>query len=111
MVARLRRNQYVIARAAVLALAVGAFVVLSGAPAHAQVYYNPYSYPYTSPYYGSPYYSNPGAACQTFSFGALSYSNCPAQPYNYYTSPYSPYTYLYYGPSLPHSRSAGSRER
>jgi hypothetical protein len=115
MVARLRRNRRLIARVGALALAAGAFVAVSGVPAHAQVYYNPYySAPY-SPYYTNPYYGNPysypyGTSCQTLSFGALSYNSCPTQPYTYDTPYSTPYTYYYYGPSIPY-RSAGQRER
>lgn len=96
MMARLRHYQGFIARVGILALAAGAVVALSGTPAHAQVYINPYAYPN-------------GASCQTFSYGGRLYSNCPGQqPYPYYTNQaFTPY--VYYGPS--YARTAGARER
>jgi hypothetical protein len=112
MVARFRKHGSTLARGAVLALAAGAFVALSGVPAQAQVVY---SYPYYgSPYYGNPYYYNYRAACDTFSFGVLSYSNCPYQPYTYYPAPYygnyyAPYPHYYYG--RPYYRRDGGRGR
>jgi hypothetical protein len=82
MGARSRYRTRLIAFAAVFAVAAAAFVVVSGtAPAHAQTWY--YDYYYAAPAYQSN--------CSTFSFGGITYSNCPAYPPSnvyYYTSPY-----------------------
>lgn len=59
---------------AVWAIVAAAVVALSGFPAQAQPhYYNDYG---PRRYYG--------AACQTYSYGGMIYTNCP-QPAPYYT--------------------------
>ncbi len=119
MVCQLRRNRYTIVRVALLAVAAGAVVAFNGLPAQARVFY-PYPYsPYycSNPCYGTTYYGSPyyGTNCQSFSLGPLSYSNCPARPYTYYTSPYylpyhTPYPYYnIYGPYSPYPSEGNHR--
>jgi hypothetical protein len=84
MLARFVAKRQLIVGAAVVA-AAAAFVVVSGLPAQAQVYYS------------APYYSSP---CQMYSYGPYTYSTC--SPSNtYYNYPYyygAPYYYSpYYG--------------
>jgi hypothetical protein len=78
MVARIRNYKTLLARAAALTIIAAAFVVLSGLPAQAQVFY------------GNPY----GQSCQTYSFGVLGYTTCQPQPQTYYYG--TPYDNNYY---------------
>ena len=100
MVAHFRRKPHLMARAALLAVVAGAFVLFSGLPAHAQyvIYQNQYPAPY--PYYPNTTYGQP--TCQTISYAGFTYTNCPATVYtpspyytNFSTPNVTPYTYYY----------------
>jgi hypothetical protein len=81
MVARIRKTKALVTRMAVLAVAAAAFVVISGLPAQAQVFY---AYPPYAP------------SCQTFSFGVVGYTTCNPPATYYYPAP------TYYAPPAPY---------